>query len=179
MPDPTLAPVDLLLHSGRVHTLDAHSSQAEAIAIAAGRIVAAGRSADLHALGGPGTRMIDLAGRTVVPGLFDAHPHLDRLGLRDRVGLPIAHCKSVADIVQTIAEAAARTPPGHWIVTQAMGAPPDGYWSRPDQVAEGRFPDRHDLDRAAPEHPVFIRSPWGWWTRLPLPAVANTRALNH
>jgi predicted amidohydrolase YtcJ len=178
MSDPTPAPVDLLLHSGRVHTLDAHSSQVEAIAIAAGRIVATGRSADLLVLGGPGTRMIDLAGRSVIPGLFDAHPHLDRLGLRDRVGLPIAHCRSVADIVQTIADVAARTPPGQWIVTQPMGAPPDGYWSRPEQVAEGRFPDRHDLDRAAPEHPVFIRSPWGWWTRLPLPSVANTRALN-
>jgi hypothetical protein len=168
---------DLLLHSGVIHTLDASSSRAEAIAIGAGKILATGRPADLAAMIGPQTRSIDLAGRAVVPGLFDAHPHLDRLGLRDRVGLSIAHCQSVSDIVQTIREAAARTPAGQWIVTQPMGAPPDGYWSRPDQVREGRFPDRHDLDRAAPHHPVFMRSPWGWWTRLPLPAVANSRAL--
>ncbi len=168
---------DLLLHSGVIHALDASSSCAEAIAMGAGKILATGRLADLSPLVGPHTRSIDLAGRAVVPGLFDAHPHLDRLGLRDRVGLSIAHCESVSDIVQTIREAAARTPAGQWIVTQPMGVPPDGYWSRPDQVREGRLPDRHDLDRATPDHPVFIRSPWGWWTRLPLPAVANSRAL--
>lgn len=177
MSEPSAGEASLLLHSGVVHTLDATSSVAQAVAVRDGRIAAVGRTADLAVLAGPSTRVIDLAGRAVIPGLFDAHPHLDRLGLRDRVGLSIAHCRSVAEIVQTIAQAAARTPPGQWIVTQPMGAPPDGYWSRPDQVVEGRFPDRHDLDRAAPDHPVFIRSPWGWWTRLPLVAVANSRAL--
>jgi predicted amidohydrolase YtcJ len=169
--------VSLLIHSGVVHTLDESSSVVQAVAVSEGRIAAVGRTADLASLVGPGTRVIDLGGRAVIPGLFDAHPHLDRLGLRDRVGVSIAHCRSVADIVQTLAEVASRTPAGQWIVTQPMGTPPDGYWSRPDQVTEGRFPDRHDLDRAAPDHPVFIRSPWGWWSRLPLVAVANSRAL--
>ncbi len=170
-------PADLLLHSGHVLALDASSTQAEALAVRGGRIQAVGRTQDLLPLAGRGTRCVDLGGATVMPGLFDAHPHLDRLGLRDRVGLPVSHCRSIADLCDTVAQAAARLPPGQWIVTQPLGSPPDGYWSRPDQVLEGRFPDRHDLDRVAPNHPVFVRSPWGWWSRLPLVAVANTRAL--
>jgi predicted amidohydrolase YtcJ len=176
MPAPT-APPTLILHGGTVHTLDAAERTVGALAVADGRIVAAGRDADVLALRTPHTRVVDLAGRTVVPGFYDAHPHMDRLGLRARAGVPIAHCRSVAEICEAIREAAARTPPGDWIVTLPMGAPPDGYVSDASQLAEGRFPDRHDLDRAAPGHPVFIRSPWGWWTRLPLPAVANSRAL--
>jgi predicted amidohydrolase YtcJ len=171
------APASLILHGGTVRTLDARDRVATAIAVRGERIAAVGDDASALALRGPGTQVVDLAGRCVVPGFFDAHPHLDRLGLRARAGVPIAHCTSVAQIVDAVREAAARTPPGEWIVTLPMGAPPDGYFTEPSQLAEGRFPDRHDLDRAAPEHPVFIRSPWGWWSRLPLPAVANSRAM--
>jgi len=167
----------LILHGGTVHTLDADDRSTSALAVAGDRILAVGDDAAMLALRGPDTRVVDLAGRTVVPGLFDAHPHMDRLGLRAHAGLAIADCRSVAAICAAIADAATRTPPGEWIVTLPMGAPPDGYFSEPGQLEEGRFPDRHDLDRAAPDHPVFIRSPWGWWTRLPLPAVANSRAL--
>ena len=168
---------DVVLHNGRVHTLDAESRTVEALAVSEGVISAAGPSAGLLALAGPQTRLIDLEGQTVVPGFFDAHPHLDRMGLRDLCGVPIAHCKSVEEICAAVREAAAHTPPGEWIVTLPMGAPPEDYVFEPAQLAEGRFPDKHDLDRAAPDHPVYIRSPWGWWSRLPLPSVANSRAL--
>lgn len=167
----------LILHGGTVHALDGRDRTASAVAIAGGRIAAVGDDASVLARRTPATRVVDLAGRCVVPGFMDAHPHLDRLGLRARAGVPIAHCSSVAQIVDAVREAAARTPAGEWIVLRPMGAPPDGYVSHASQLAEGRFPDRHDLDRAAPGHPVFIRPPWGWWTRLPLPAVANSRAL--
>jgi predicted amidohydrolase YtcJ len=171
------APASLILHGGTVRTLDAHDRVASAIAVAGERIAAVGDDVSVLALRAPDTRVVDLAGRCVVPGFFDAHPHMDRLGLRARGGVPIAHCTSVAQIVDAVREAAARTPPGEWIVTLPMGAPPDRYLSEPSALAEGRFPDRRDLDRAAPDHPVFVRAPWGWWTRLPLPAVASSRAL--
>jgi predicted amidohydrolase YtcJ len=171
------APATLILHGGTVHPLDGRDRAASAIAVAGERIVAVGDAAAMLARRTPATRVVDLAGRCVVPGFVDGHPHLDRLGLRARAGVPIAHCTSVAQIVDAVREAAARTPAGEWIVLRPMGAPPDGYVSHASQLAEGRFPDRHDLDRAAPEHPVFIRAPWGWWTRLPLPAVANSPAL--
>ena len=169
----------LILHGGAVHAFEtaAPAAPASAIAIAGGRVQQLGDDRAVLARRTPETRVIDLAGRTVMPGFFDAHPHLDRLGLRARAGEPVAHCRSVAQIVEVVREAAARIPPGDWIVLRPMGAPPDGYVSRASDLAEGRFPDRHDLDRAAPLHPVFIRPPWGWWTRLPLPAVANSRAL--
>lgn len=168
---------ELILTNGRIHTLDADSRTVEALAASGGVISAAGETAALLALRGAQTRVVDLAGRTVVPGFYDAHPHLDRMGLRDLAGVAIAHCRSVAQICAEVARAAAHTPPGEWIVTLPMGAPPEDYVFDAAQLAEKRFPDRHDLDRAAPDHPVYIRSPWGWWSRLPLPSVANSRAL--
>lgn len=168
---------DLILHNARIHTLEPVNRTVAALAVRGTKIAAVGDSASILQSRGPHTRVIDLAGATVVPGFYDAHPHLDRMGLRDLCGVAIAHCDSVAGICAAVRQAAAHTPPGEWIVTLPMGAPPDQYVFEPAQLREGRFPDRHDLDRAAPDHPVFIRSPWGWWSRLPLPAVASSRAL--
>jgi predicted amidohydrolase YtcJ len=168
---------DLILYGGTIHTLDGAGRSASALSVARGSIAAVGSDAQILASGGRDTRLIDLAGRTLTPGFFDAHPHMDRHGLKALGGVPIAHCTSIAEIVEAVREAAARTPKGEWIVVMPMGAPPENYVYRADQLREGRFPDRNDLDRAAPDHAVFIRAPWGWWSRLPLPSVANTRAL--
>ncbi len=168
---------NLIFHNARIHTLEPVNRTVGAIAVRGATISAVGDSASILQSRGPATRVVDLGGATVVPGFYDAHPHLDRMGLRDLCGVAIAHCDSVAAICAAVREAAAHTPPGEWIVTLPMGAPPDRYVFDSGQLREGRFPDRHDLDRAAPDHPVFIRSPWGWWSRLPLPAVANSRAL--
>ncbi len=168
---------DLIVHNGRIHTLEAVNRTVSALAVGGGQIAAAGDDSEVLAHRGPQTRVIDLAGRTVVPGFYDAHPHLDRMGLRDLCGVAIAHCRSVTEICEAVREAAAHTPSGEWIVTLPMGAPPEDYVFEPGQLREGRFPDRADLDRVAPDHPVYIRSPWGWWTRQPLPSVANSRAL--
>ena len=89
---------DLILVNGCIHTLDARDSTVEAIAVTGEAIAAAGDSSAVLAGRGPQTRVLDLAGKTVVPGFYDAHPHLDRMGLRDLCGVKIAHCKSVASI---------------------------------------------------------------------------------
>ena len=70
---------DLILLNARVHTLDAQHGTVSALAVRGGVITHAGESKSLLALRGPGTRVLDLAGRTVVPGFYDAHPHLDRM----------------------------------------------------------------------------------------------------
>jgi predicted amidohydrolase YtcJ len=113
----------------------------------------------------------------VTPGFFDAHPHMDRHGLKARGGIPLDGRSSIKEILEAVREAAARTPKGEWIVTMPMGTPPTDYVYRPEQLKEGRFPTRQDLDAAAPEHPVYIRACWGWWSHRPFPSVANSKAL--
>jgi len=172
MPD-----ADLILVNGNVVTLDRASRIAGAVAVRDGRIMAVGPSAAVARQAGPATRQIDLAGRTVVPGFFDAHPHVDREGLKTRGGIPIAGLRSVDEIVSVVRHAARAAKPGEWIVLMPMGAPPHDYVSGPDQLVDGRFPTRHDLDAVAPDNPVYIRAVWGWWSRRPFPSVASSRAL--
>ncbi|MGH6689936.1 MAG: amidohydrolase [Gammaproteobacteria bacterium] len=172
MPD-----ADLILVHGTVVTLDRASRVAEAVAVRDGRVVAVGPTDAVAREAGPRTRRIDLRGRTVVPGFFDAHPHVDREGLKARGGLPIAGLRSVDEIVSVVRDAARAAKPGEWIVLMPMGEPPHDYVSRPDQLIGGHFPTRHDLDAAAPDHPVYVRAVWGWWSHRPFPSVANSRAL--
>lgn len=169
---------DLILHNGRVITLDKASCDAEAIAVTAGRISAVGSSAEVIAGRGRATRVIDLAGSTACPGFFDAHAHMDREGLKSRGGYSLAGRHSVAAIVEAVGRAVAHTPAGEWVICMPMGTPKLSYVSRPDQLEEGRYPTRHDLDRVAPDHPVYIRVPWGWWVHRPFVCVANSAALD-
>lgn len=172
-----MAAPDLILHGGKVITLDRGSRIAEAVAVRAGHIVAVGNDAALLKDAAPSTQRIDLKGCAVLPGFIDAHPHADREGLKARGGIPIAGLHSIAAIVDVVKRAAAATPRGEWIVLMPMGEPPHEYVSRPEQLQDGRFPTRDDLDAAAPDHPVYIRAVWGWWSRRPFPSVANSLAL--
>jgi predicted amidohydrolase YtcJ len=172
-----MLPPDLILHGGKIITLDRGSRVAQALSVRAGRVVAVGGDAALLKDAAPATRAIDLKGRSVLPGLFDAHPHADREGLKARGGIPIAGLHSISDIVEVVKRAAQTTPAGEWIVLMPMGEPPHEYISRPEQLTEGRFPTRLDLDAVAPDHAVYIRAVWGWWSRRPFPSIANSLAL--
>ncbi|HEU4368151.1 MAG TPA: amidohydrolase [Methylomirabilota bacterium] len=165
----------VVLVNGRILTLDPRRPTATALAVAAGRIVAAGERADVRRWRDRHTRVIDLEGATVVPGLVDAHAHLDREGLK-LIHPSLARCRSVADIQRLIRALAADRKPGEWIVTMPIGTPPF-YQDAPGGLAEKRWPTRADLDAAAPEHPVYIRGIWGYWNRPPVYSVANSRAL--
>ena len=168
---------ELIVHGGKIITLDRSSRVAAALGVRDGRIAAVGDQAMVMKDKGPGTKVLDATGKTVTPGFFDAHPHMDRHGLKHRGGIPLDGCNSIKDILQVIREAASRTPKGEWIVLMPMGTPPTDYVYRPEQLAEGRFPTRQDLDAAASEHPVYIRACWGWWSHRPFPSVANSKAL--
>lgn len=167
---------EIIIRNGRVITLDAEDRIAQALAVAQGRIVAVGRNDDMMPLTGLDTRIIDARGRAVIPGLIDGHAHMDREGLKEQ--LPsLAGCRSIVDIQDRIRELAARRKPGEWIVTMPIGEPPD-FRGVPESLAEGRWPNRHDLDAAAPDNPVYIRAIWGYWRHtLPLVSIANTAAL--
>jgi predicted amidohydrolase YtcJ len=167
---------DLIIHGGKVATLDPNDTMAEAIAVGGERLLAIGGDAEILSLAGPNSRRIDARGRLVTPGLIDGHAHMDREGLKE--ALPsLAGCRSIDDVLQRIAELARDTPKGEWIVTMPIGEPPF-YEGVPSVLEENRFPNRHDLDRVAPDHPVYIRAIWGHWRNaLPLVSIANTKAL--
>jgi predicted amidohydrolase YtcJ len=172
-----MAAADLIIEHAKIITLDSSSRLADAIAVRNGRIAAVGSPAQVRQLAGPTTRVVDGSHKTVMPGMFDAHPHMDRQGLKARGGIPLDGCKSIADLLDVVREAVARTPEGEWVVLMPMGTPPTDYIYKPEQLTDGRFPTRHDLDKVSPKHPVYIRAPWGWWSHRPFPSVANTRAI--
>lgn len=167
---------DLVLRDGNVVTLARGPSAAGAVAVVGERIAAVGNNAEISRWIGPATRVVELAGRTLMPGLTDGHAHLDREGLKYL--LPsLAGCRSIRALVERLRVLASATPAGQWIVTMPLGEPPEYRWSEA-MYEEGRLPTRHDLDQASLHHPILIRCPWGYWSgQVPLVSVANTAAL--
>lgn len=141
-------PVDTLITHGRIW-LGKEDGFAECLAIAGGKILASGRLADLEALAGPQTRRINLVGRFAMPGICEAHAHLSSYGvglLRDVNVSPDA-VSDMAGLLQQISARAAETPKGGWVLAR-------GYDHT--RLAEGRHPHRRELDRAAPDHLVYV-----------------------
>ena len=141
---------DLILYNGKIVTVDKNFSVVEALAIYDGKFIALGNSTDIEGLAGSRTKKINLQGRCVVPGQMDNHVHfllagLD--GLQSGAKVNIATLQSIEEVLNAIRERAQNTPKGEWIGTSCMyrGA-----------LKEGRFPTREDLDKVAPEHPVYI-----------------------
>ena len=169
-------PADLILTNGKIITVDPAFTIAQAIAIAGDRILAVGPDAAMAAMASPATRVVDLKGKAVIPGITDGHAHMDREALRN-VFPALGPVRSIRDIQDRIAELARAKQPGEWIVTMPIGDPPY-YFDVPESLAEKRWPTRQELDAAASENPVFIRSIWGYWRgTFPLVSCANTEAL--
>lgn len=156
---------DTVVFNAQVLTVDRAGSIAQAVAVKGDRVVATGSNARVLGMAGPGTRRLDVGGRTVVPGFIDTHAHLDREGLR-RAYPDLQACRSIADVQEVVRRAARDVAPGEWVVILPPGQPP--YHLAPEQsLAERRFPDRHDLDAAAPVNPVWIRAVFGLWNNTP------------
>lgn len=137
---------DLILLHGRIHTMDAANQIVEAVAIKDGRVVATGADAQIAALAGPRSERLDLAGRTAIPGLFDAHVHMMDVGLK-LATIRLDECTSPEEMAELVRERARETPPGEWIVGQG--------WNEA-LFPGGRLPTRHDLDPATDRHPVVL-----------------------
>jgi len=167
---------DLVLKNGKVITVDKAFTITEAIAISGDRILSVGPNASMAANIARGTRVIDLKGKAVIPGLIDGHAHMDREGLKT-IYPSLGSVRSIGDIQDRIADLVRRVRPGEWIVTMPIGDPPF-YFDVPDILVEKRWPTRRDLDVVAPNNTVFIRSIWGYWRSTPpLVSCANTEAL--
>lgn len=147
---PTLAqtpPADLVLRGGRIITVDGPWRIAEAVAIRDGRFVAVGDNAAIAAHTGPSTQIIELAGRTAVPGLIDTHLHQMQTGLNSRA-VQLLDARSIADVQQAVAARVAETAPGQWVIGSSG-------WHE-SLLEEGRMLTRWELDKISPDHPVFI-----------------------
>ncbi|HLF23816.1 MAG TPA: amidohydrolase family protein, partial [Burkholderiales bacterium] len=114
---------DLILCNGKIVTVDEHFRIAQAIAIERDRFVAVGTDAEVRRHTGQATRVVDLGGRTVIPGLIDGHAHVDREGLK-LVFPSLGRVRSIADIQDRVAELVRAAKPGEWIVTMPIGDPP-------------------------------------------------------
>ncbi len=152
---------DLVLINGKVLTLDERSTVTEAVAVREGRILATGSSASIKSLAGARTRVLDVSGKTVIPGLIDTHAHFKAAGLADYV-VNMSRAKTVAEALEAIKAFAARKKPGEWIV--------GGAWHPPSQLAEKRYLTRQEIDSVAPDNPVYLRTVGHF-------SMANTMAL--
>src|ERR1700704_3877576 len=140
---------DTILVNGKVITLDDASSIAQAVAIHDGKILAVGSNEDIRKRADARTRIVDLGGRTVVPGLMDSHIHALRAGLTYSVELSWIGVPSLAKGLDLIREAARTSPPGTWI---KIG----GGWTEL-QFPEKRGPTVAELVAAAPDRPVYVQ----------------------
>jgi predicted amidohydrolase YtcJ len=151
--------VDLLLLNGNVYTVNEKAPRAEAIAVKGDRIVFVGSNQDarkFHA-----ARTIDLAGKTVVPGLTDSHCHTFGVGERE-LTLNLEGTSTLEDFLAKVGERATKTQPGKWITGRGWI---ETFWKPP------RFPSRQDLDSIAADHPLFLMRADGH------AAIANSAAL--
>ena len=160
-PKPCMA--DLALINGKIITVDEQFSYAEAVSVKDGKIQVVGSTAEIKKLTGPETEVVDLKGKTVMPGLYDSHLHVVGTG----AALQIINCRtppmmSIEDMKKAVAEKVKEAKPGEWI--RGRG------WDQA-KLAEGRNPSKWDLDEVSPDNPVELTRTCGHLL------VANSMAL--
>lgn len=139
-------PADLILTGGNVYTVDESHPRAQAVAVRDGRVVFVGSSSEAEALRGAGTRVVDLEGKTVIPGMIDSHGHLPGLGTALRT-VDLVGTRSYDEIIAHVADRAAEVPEGTWIVGRG--------WDQ-NEWADTRFPHHEALSEVVPDHPVIL-----------------------
>jgi predicted amidohydrolase YtcJ len=145
---------DTVLVNGKILTVDDRFSTQEAIAVRDAKILAVGSSANIRKLAGPKTRVIDLAGRTVIPGLIDSHLHAIRAALSFSTEVNWIGAPSLGEALGRIREAARTMKPGSWLIVA-------GGWNV-QQFKEKRRPTLAELEAAAPDNPAYVQLGYGW-----------------
>ncbi len=157
---------DTILVNGKVLTVDNQFSVREAVAVRDGRIAAVGKNADVRKLAGPNSRVIDLQGRTVIPGLIDSHMHAIRAATTFSTEVNWIGARSLTEAMRRVHEASETMKPGSWLIVA-------GGWNE-QQFQEKRRPTQAELVAAAPNNPVYIQLGYGWAVLTP----AGLKALN-
>jgi len=166
-PAAAAAHAEVLLTNGRIVTLDPACPEARALAIRNGRVLAAGKEAEIARLADAHTVVIDLHGALAVPGLIDAHAHLWGIG-RMKLELDLRDAKSWEEIVERVARAARERSKGQWI--EGRGWHQEKWDHVPADAIDG-WPVKDALDRAAPDNPVVLRHASGH------ASIVNSKAL--
>ncbi len=144
------ATADLILTNGKIITVDGTFSIAQAVAVRGDRIVAVGTTQDITRLAGPNTRRIDLRGKSMVPGFIDNHAHFQEEGAYWTMELRFDGVDTRKRVLELIAAKAKATPNGGWVYNL-------GGWS-PDQFSDDKREfTREELDKVAPNNPVFLQ----------------------
>ena len=154
--------VDRIFVNGNIYTANERQPHAEAIAVKKDRVAFVGSNADAEKLAREKTRVVDLGGKTVVPGLTDSHCHIFGIGERE-MRLNLEGTNTLDDLLAKVKERVAQSEHGKWITGRGWI---ETFW-KPAQ-----FPSRKDLDKVAPDNPVFLTRADGH------AAIANTAALN-
>ena len=134
---------ELAIINANIYTVNPRQPKAKALAVRGGKIIAVGDSVAQHV--GPGTRVVDLGGATVIPGLIDSHVHMANFGFMVET-FDLRSVNSVAEVAAIVAGRAAGLPAGSWVQGRA--------WDQTNWG--GEFPDHTALTKAAPEHPVYL-----------------------
>src|SRR5438132_4514358 len=137
---------DLIFVNGNIYTVNEKQPRAEAIAVRDQRIVFVGLNEDARKFRGDKTRIIDLSGKTVVPGFTDAHCHIFGIGERE-MKLNLEGTNSLQDFLAKVKERVSQTEKGKWITGRGWI---ETFWKPP------QFPTCQDLDKIAPDNPVFL-----------------------
>jgi predicted amidohydrolase YtcJ len=145
---------DTILVNGKILTVDDRFSVREAVAIHDGKILALGSTSDIRKTAGPRTRIVDLQGRTVIPGLIDSHQHAIRAGLTFDTEVNWVGVGSLAEALDRMGAMATRMKPGAWVIV-------GGGWTT-NQFKERRRPTQDELERAAPNNPVYVQLGYSW-----------------
>jgi predicted amidohydrolase YtcJ len=154
-------PADIVFKNGNIYTVNDASPKAEAIAVKYGRIVFVGSNADAKRHEGKGARVIDLKGKTVLPGFVDAHYHFSGVGFRE-MNLNLEGTTSLEDFLAKVKARVDKAKPGEWVTGRGWI---ETFW-KPQA-----FPTRSDLDKISPNNPVYLTRADGHG------AVANSAAL--
>ncbi|NUP47313.1 MAG: amidohydrolase [Catenulispora sp.] len=145
---PEIRHADLIVRAGRIHTLDATGTVASSLAVVGEKIAAVGDDRETAALLGPATEVVDLGGRTVVPGLHDSHLHLVDAGNSWNLQVRWDGVPSLADALRLLRQRAAEAAPGQWV--QVIGGWAEG------QFAEHRLPTLAEIESVSADVPVLV-----------------------
>ena len=140
---------DLIIHNGKIVTVDKDFSIAEAAAIKDGKFMQVGTESSVLESAGPDTMVVDLGGKTVLPGFNDTHSHMTTMGVNLPTMIDLTEITSIDDIKQAVAERVKVTEKGEWIFSEG------GWWQF--MLEDGRLPNRYDLDEVSPDNPVTLK----------------------